>query len=266
MAGDRIAIVGGTGLETLPPDFLVEPFVEETPFGPASLARVRHGGDRFVFLSRHGAAHGLAPHQIDYQANIAALAQLGVRQVYATNAVGSLRLDLKPGSLALFDDFIDFTRGRPLTYWEGHPAAPEGVIHTDFSTPYCPALRGVLEEAAADRNVDLLPRATYLCADGPRFESPAEIRMFAQWGGDVVGMTGLPEAVFAREAGMCYAAVGIVTNFGAGLTDHPVAHEDVLAQMAVNVAVVRDLLMAAALLTPETTACSCAGTRVVSES
>jgi 5'-methylthioadenosine phosphorylase len=263
---DRIAIVGGTGLETLPPDYSVEPFLENTPFGQAAVARVRHGGDQLVFLSRHGAAHGLAPHQINYQANIAALAQLGVRQVYATNAVGSLRLDLKPGSLVLFDDFIDFARGRPLTYWQGHPAAPEGVVHTDFSAPYCPALRDVLEEAAAERNVDLLPRATYLCADGPRFESPAEIRMFAQVGGDVVGMTGLPEAILAREAGMCYAGIGIVTNFGAGLTTHPVAHEDVLAQMAVNVAVVRDLLMAAARMTPETTVCGCAGRRLVSES
>jgi 5'-methylthioadenosine phosphorylase len=261
---EQVAIIGGTGLESLPADYTFEPFTVTTPFGDASLVRVAQGSDRFVFLSRHGAAHGLAPHQINYRANIAALAQIGVTRVLATNAVGSLRLDLLPGALVLFDDFIDFTRARPLTFWQDHPTAPEGVVHTDFSTPYCPELRTVLEETAAGRNVDLLPRATYLCADGPRFESPAEIRMFAQWGGDVVGMTGLPEAIFAREAGLCYAGVGIVTNFGAGLTPHAVDHQAVLAAMATNVVVVRDLVMRAALNVPARRSCGCAGSTTVS--
>jgi 5'-methylthioadenosine phosphorylase len=257
MAG-RTAIIGGTGLESLPPEYHVEPLLADTPFGKASLSKVISDKGEILFLSRHGAAHNLSPHEINYQANISALEQLGVNRVFATNAVGSLRLDLPPGSLVLFDDFIDFTRARQLSYWQGHPQAPDGVIHTDFSTPYCPALRDLLEETAVNQNVDLLSRGTYLCADGPRFESPAEIRMFAQWGGDVVGMTGLPEAIFAREAGLCYVGVGIVTNFGAGLTRTPVDHADVLKQMTVSVTTVRNLLMIAASSVNETTTCSCA--------
>ena len=257
MAG-RTAIIGGTGLESLPPEYHVEPLMVDTPFGQASLSKVISEQAELLFLSRHGASHNLSPHEINYQANIAALVQLGVNRVFATNAVGSLRLDLPPGSLVLFDDFIDFTRARRLSYWQNHPQAPEGVVHTDFSIPYCPALRELLEETAATQNVDLLSRGTYLCADGPRFESPAEIRMFAQCGGDVVGMTGLPEAIFAREAGLCYAGVGIVTNFGAGLTRTPVDHADVLKQMTVNVTTVRSLLMAASTGVTNLTACTCA--------
>ncbi len=263
----HVAIIGGTGLETLPSDYQRKPITVATPFGEAKLARATGKDGEVIFLSRHGASHGLAPHQINYRANIAALVQLGVRQALATNAVGSLRLDLPPGSLVLFDDFIDFTHSRPLSFWSDHPSEhssmPEGVVHTDFSVPYCPALRSLLVETAAELGVTLLPRGTYLCTEGPRFESPAEIRMFAQWGGDVVGMTGLPEAVFAREAGLCYAGIGIVTNFGAGLTAEAVAHEAVLAEMALNVVIVRDLLMRAALNAPDRTECPCAGSSVV---
>jgi 5'-methylthioadenosine phosphorylase len=254
-------IIGGTGLESLPAEIEIERMEVGTPFGPASLTKVTGLSGPLYFLSRHGASHGLAPHEINYQANIAAVASLGIRRVIATNAVGSLRLDLAPGSLVLFDDFIDFTRQRPLSYWQDHPDAPEGVVHTDFSVPYCPALRDTLAETAAEQNVDLLPRATYLCADGPRFESPAEIRMFAQGGGDVVGMTGMPEAIFAREAGLCYAGVGIVTNYGAGLTKQAVDHHAVLDQMAVNAAIVRELVIAAALRESGPSTCACAGGR-----
>jgi Purine nucleoside phosphorylase len=176
---------------------------------------------------------------------------LGADRVLATNAVGSLRLDLEPGALIAFDDFIDFTHGRGVSFWKNHPESPLGVTHTDFSEPYCPLLRDVLMETAANLNLPLLPRATYVCANGPRFESPAEIRMFAQWGGDVVGMTGLPEAVFAREAGLCYAAVGIVTNFAAGLTPEPVDHAEVVARMGLQVEQVRALLLEAALRLPD---------------
>src|SRR5205807_1733104 len=111
--------------------------------------------------------------------------------------------------------FIDFTRGRPLSFFDDErPTTSDAArLHTDFSQPYCPALRDALMESAAMLDVPLLARGTYVCADGPRFESPAEVRMFAQWGGDVVGMTGLPEAIFAREAGICYAGVSIVTNY-----------------------------------------------------
>ena len=242
-----IAIIGGTGLESLPPESRPEPFVRETPFGPASLIRAMYCGKDVLFLSRHGADHDIAPHEINYQANIAALTDLGVKQVLATNAVGSLRLDLPPGSFVLLDDFIDFTRGRRLSYWDGHPQRPDFVIHRDFSTPYCPNLRRTISRVAERTGVPVITHGTYVCAEGPRFESPAEVRLFAHLGGDVIGMTGLPEAVFAREAGLCYAAVAIVTNYGAGLTSDAVDHNAVVSQMKEQALVVRDLLMKSAV-------------------
>ena len=242
VVGGHVAIVGGTGFEQLPPEIHAEAIDVETPHG---MARVLSISDNYVepyklyFLSRHGISHGLAPHQINYCANIAALKQLGVRYVFATNAVGSLRMDLPPGALVLLDDFIDFTRARPISYF----TSEEAWQHVDFSIPYSPLLRKAVTAAAAQMDVPLNARGTYVCCDGPRFESPAEVRLFAQWGGDVVGMTGLPEAVFAREAGLEYAALCIVTNFGAGLTPTPVDHEAVTASMRAILPQARELLL-----------------------
>ncbi len=244
MEGGHIAIIGGTGFEALPPEIFAEPLDIETSFG---MARVLSVSNNYVepyklyFLSRHGAEHGVAPHAINYRANIAALASLGTRYVFGTNAVGSLRLSLPPGALVLLDDFLDFTRQRPLTYF----AESEAWQHTDFSVPYSPRLRAAVLEAARNLEVPIVERGTYLCCDGPRFETPAEIRLFAQWGADVIGMTGLPEAVFAKEAGLEYAAMAIVTNYGAGLTDQPVDHLAVTEAMAGSISSVRELLMAA---------------------
>lgn len=244
MESGHIAIVGGTGFEQLPQDIFAEPMEIRTRFGIAKVLSVSYNyvePVKLYFLSRHGVEHGLAPHQINYRANIAALVELGVKSVYATNAVGSLRLDLPPGSLVLLDDFLDFTRDRPITYF----AEDETWHHTDFSQPYSPRLRAAVIEAAQQRNVALVPTGTYLCCDGPRFESPAEVRLFARWGADVVGMTGLPEAVFAREAGLEYAGLTIVTNYGAGLTPQAVAHEAVVNAMSEAIGTVRELLMIA---------------------
>jgi 5'-methylthioadenosine phosphorylase len=254
-----IAIIGGTGLEQLPEEYSVERLAIDTVFGRAAASRAKRGDEEFIFLSRHGESHGIAPHQINYRANIAALVELGVKHVFATNAVGSLRTDLPPGSLVVLSDFIDFTNGRPLSFWDGHPNPPAPVVHTDFSVPYCPILRDALIEAALADRVEIVPQGTYVCANGPRFESPAEIRLFAQWGGDVVGMTGLPEAIFAREAGLCYAGISIVTNFGAGLTNEAVQHEEVVAQMAVQVNTVRSLLLAASRRLSPNATCKCSG-------
>ena len=242
MGGGNIALIGGTGFEQLPSDIWAEQLDVDTRFGAARVLSVSNNyvePYKLYFLSRHGAAHGLAPHEINYRANIAALVELEVKFVYATNAVGSLRRDLLPGSLVLFDDFLDMTRARPLSYF----AAGETWTHTDFSAPYSELLRRNLIEAAQESGVALQPTATYLCCDGPRFESPAEVRLFGGWGADVVGMTGLPEAVFAKEAGLEYAGLGIVTNLGAGLTAEAVAHENVVSSMQTQIGSVRELLL-----------------------
>lgn len=247
----RVAIIGGTGLEQLPPDYETERLTIKTDFGeshPILARRTTETGttQEFLFLSRHGEQHGIAPHRIPYRANIRALVELGVEAVLATNAVGSLRLTLPPRSLVLMSDFIDFTHTRPASYWDDVADAPEPVIHTDFSEPYSPRLRAALLAAAERLAIPLVPYAVYLCAEGPRFESPAEVRLFGQWGADIVGMTGLPEATFAREAGLAYAAIGIVTNYGAGLTAEKVQHEDVLSVMNELRDPVRLLLLSAA--------------------
>ncbi len=253
---EKIAIIGGTGLETLEGQFSITDRIVSTVFGDTKVTIVRDAQEangssesadqigEIIFLSRHGASHSISPHEINYQANIAALVKLGVTRVYATNAVGSLRLDIPPGSLLVYDNFIDFTKNRTLSFWDNHPNRPPGVVHTDFSNPYCPLLRSSLLAMETDFT-PLIPSCTYVCAEGPRFESPAEVRMFAQWGGDVVGMTGLPEAIYAREAGLCYAGIGIVTNYGAGLTAVAVDHLDVVEQMSVSATMVRDLILKA---------------------
>ena len=241
----HIAIMGGTGFDRLPPEIFAEPLEITTRFGVARVLSVSNNyvePHKLYFLARHGAEHGIAPHEINYRANIAALQQLGVKHIFATNAVGSLRLDLPPRSLVLLNDFIDFTRARPVT----HFAPGEAWSHVDFSAPYSELLRGAALRAADQLGIPLVPTGTYLCCDGPRFESPAEVRLFGQWGADVVGMTGLPEVVYAREAGMEYAALGIVTNFGAGLTSTKVEHEAVTAMMAALFPRVLELLLTAA--------------------
>lgn len=253
MHNGNVAIIGGTGFEQLPPEIFAEPMTVETRFGAARVLSISNNyvePYKLYFLSRHGETHGTAPHQINYAANIAALVALGVKYVFASNAVGSLRREMPPGTFLVFDDFLDFTRQRELTY----SPEPGGWKHTDFSEPYSPLLRDCLIRAAGSLNIPVVSRGTYLCCDGPRFETPAEILLFAQWGADVVGMTGLPEAIFAREAGLEYAGLGIVTNLGAGMTDGVVSHTEVTEAMAERLPLVREwMLQACATLVEQLT-------------
>ena len=244
MQPGNIAIIGGTGFEVLPSEIYAETLDVATRRGNARVLSVSDNytePHKLYFLSRHGAEHGLAPHNINYGANILALKELEVRYVFATNAVGALRADLIPGTFVIMDDFVDFTKHREPTLFT------ESLWHhSDFSAPYSPLLRELLIDAVRIAEAPCAVKGTYVCCDGPRFESPAEVRLFRQWGGDVVGMTGLPEAIFAREAGLEYAAVGIVTNLGAGLTDLPVSHSDVVLQMASRLPLLREICVSAA--------------------
>jgi 5'-methylthioadenosine phosphorylase len=225
-----IAIIGGTGVGQFALDEPPQTVPIATPWGDARAQVGRLRGRSVVFLARHGTGHRLPPHRINYRANIAALAMLGVRAIVATTAVGGLRPELSPGDLVLLDDFIDFTRldGRGVTFFE----EPGQVVHTDFSVPYSAPVRAAVQAAADGLGLRLRARGTYLCADGPRYETPAEVRLFASWGADVVGMTGVPEATLAREAGLHYAGVSLVTNPGAGLSPTPLTHAEVEEAMA----------------------------------
>jgi 5'-methylthioadenosine phosphorylase len=248
-----LAIIGGTGLYD--PGLLEDPraIVASTPYGTASLFVGRHAGREVAFLARHGTDHGVPPHRVNYRANVWALRQVGVRRVVATAAVGSLRPALAPGRVVFVDQFLDFTRGRAATFHDAD------VRHTDMTEPYCPALRGLLAAAAGRQGIPATRGGTYVCTEGPRFETPAEIRMFAAMGGDVVGMTGVPEVVLAREAGLHYATIAMVTNFAAGIAPRPLTHEEVLAVMDANAAALRAVVLDAVEHLQDLAPCACAG-------
>ncbi len=250
----RLAIIGGTGVYD--PRILdnIREEVITTPYGQAKVRIGTYAGEEVAFMARHGVDHSVPPHLINYRANIYALKMLGVERVVATTAVGSCNRELKPGDFVVVDQFLDFTKGRVCTFFEGGEA---GVVHTDVTEPYCPELRQVLVAAAQEVGVAAHPRGTYVCTEGPRFETAAEIRMFGQLGGDVVGMTNVPESVLAREAGLCYATVSMVTNYGAGISPTSLTHEEVLEVMAANSENLKKLLFATLRQIPVQRGCAC---------
>ncbi len=215
------AIIGGTGVYHLEGEHITKDV--ETPYGTVTVyIQTTDYGD-IAFLPRHGKVHSVPPHRINYRANIKALEQLGVKRVLATAAVGSLNRDYPPGSFVIPDQFIDFTKQRINTFYEGK----DGVIHADMAEPYCPVLIKALEQRAIKTGIEVSGRGTYVCVEGPRFETKAEIMLFKQIGGDMVGMTSVPEAVLARELGICYAAMGLVTNWCNGIVNDAISHKEI---------------------------------------
>ena len=200
----------------------------ETPYGTVEPTTGKLANRELVFMSRHGRDHAVPPHLVNYRANIWALRKLGVRKILATAAVGSLCSDFHLGELVLLDQFLDFTKSRPQTFYEG---GKQGVLHVDMTEPYCSAVRRVIMDASEQLGFAVKNGASYVCTEGPRFETPAEIRMFQRLGADLVGMTSVPEVVLARELGMCYASIGMVTNEAAGIATHPLTHSEVMESM-----------------------------------
>lgn len=237
----KIAIIGGTGVYD--PRILdnIREIEIATPYGVVRFKSGEYAGKGVAFIPRHGSSHSIPPHLINYRANIWAMKKLGIKNIIATTAVGSLNLDMKPGDFVLIDQFLDFVKNRTTTFYEG---GERGVVHVDVSTPYCPTVRNVLTDAAKNLGISIHHQGTYVCTDGPRFETPAEIKMFAKLGGDVVGMTNVPEVVLAREAEMCYATVSMVTNFAAGISPQPLTHHEVLETMQANAENIKQLIMA----------------------
>lgn len=200
----------------------------QTPYGEAIVYLGDVHSIPVCFMPRHGFNHSIPPHKINYRANIFALKKIGVKKVLATAAVGSLDLNIKPGTFFIPDQFIDFTKNRVHSFFNGDR---NGVVHVDMTEPYCPELRALYLKALNDLSYNGKAGGTYICTEGPRFETPAEIKMFQQWGGSVVGMTNVPEVVLAREMGLCYAVICIVTNYAAGLTGNVLSHQEVLDMM-----------------------------------
>lgn len=250
----KIAIIGGTGvydpsvLESITNETII------TPYGIVDLMIGIYAGKKVAFISRHGKDHSIPPHLINYRANIWAIKKIGVQKILATTAVGSVNQSMKPGDFVLVDQFLDFTKNRISTFYEG---GERGVVHVDLTNPYCPTMRTALIEAGKSAGIEIHKNGVYVCTEGPRFETSAEIRMFAGLGGDLVGMTNIPEAVLAREAEMCYSTVSMVTNFGAGILSQPLTHGEVLNAMAENSAKIRKLIMSAIELLSVDEDCSC---------
>lgn len=238
----NFAIIGGTGFEQLPAEFFGESLLVRTEMGEVSVFSMSDNytePNKTYFLSRHGAEHKTAPHEINYRANILALKQLEVGYIFATNAVGSLKTEWIPGTLVLFSDFLDFTRYRHQTLF----SSTQAWSHTDMTVSYSPLLRSTLLHTAEAVGIPIQPSGVYLCTEGPRFETPAEIRMFQQWGAEIVGMTGVPEVVFAKEAGIEYAAIGLVTNLAAGIKDSPIDHSEHALISEQYIPLIRELLL-----------------------
>jgi len=207
----EVAVIGGTGLEALLAG--EEQIRVGTPYGlapPISIGNVN--GKAVAFLPRHGLRHSVPPHKVNYRANVYALYKLGVKRIIATNAVGAINRRFKVGGFVVPHDFIDFTKLRQPTYYNNAP-----VTHIDVSQPYCPEIRSVLIEMARKHGVKVPAKTVLGCTEGPRYETPAEIEMFRRMGCDVVGMTGIPEAVLARELEICYATLCFITNMAAGI-------------------------------------------------
>ncbi|MCE5199180.1 MAG: S-methyl-5'-thioinosine phosphorylase [Armatimonadota bacterium] len=220
----NVGLIGGTGVDEMEGFVSGQRETVYTRFGDAEVIIGEIDQSRVVFVPRHGFSHSVPPSKINYRAQIAALKKIGIEQVIGVCAVGSLRKDLLPGTLAILGDFIDLTKGRIDTFFD----APEGpVVHTDFTYPYCPTVSDALYKACRDEGINVFQNTVYIGVEGPRYESPAEIRLYASWGGDVIGMTNLPEAVLAREAGLCYGALGVVTNLACGISPTPLTHEEV---------------------------------------
>ncbi|MCS7064741.1 MAG: MTAP family purine nucleoside phosphorylase [Fimbriimonadales bacterium] len=218
----KAAIIGGTGVQQLPGFELQR---EHVLAGNTYLLEGRLEGSPVLLLPRHSKGHRIPPHQIDHRHHVQLLKEQGVQAVLATAAVGSLRPDWTPGTLVVLSDFLDFTRAV-------HTLFDYEVVHTDFSQPFSPLLRDALLESARALGLEVQPQGVYVCAPGPRYETPAEIRMFRMLGGDVIGMTVVPEAILCREAGIHYAAVAVVTNLGTGLSQQPLSHDEVTEVMA----------------------------------
>lgn len=212
---NKYAIIGGTGLTQLEGLTIRDAMFIETPYGSpsADILRGSYAGREVLFLARHGHPHRIPPHEVNYRANLWALRQAGANAVLAINAVGGITDNLKTGCFCIPDQIIDYTSGREHTLYEGEL---EHVTHVDFSYPYDAELRRRLIAAVAASGYSCSNRGVYGCTQGPRLETVAEIMRMERDGCDVVGMTGMPETVLARELGLRYACLALVVNPAAG--------------------------------------------------
>ncbi len=250
-----VGVIGGSGLYEIEGLKDVRELRVRTPFGPPSDAIILGtlDGTGVAFLSRHGRGHRLNPGEINYRANIYALKSLGVSRVISVSAVGSMKESIRPGDVVFPDQFIDLTKRRSSTFFEGGM-----VAHVAFGEPICAALAQSLTSSAQRLGASLHVGGTYLCMEGPQFSTKAESRLYRQWGVDVIGMTNMPEAKLAREAELCYATMALVTDYDCWHeTEDAVTVEAILATLHQNVSLAKRMLTAVAPSVDALPACAC---------
>ncbi len=234
-----IGIIGGTGVYD-PGLFSSKREIKvHTPYGePSDLVTIgEYSGVKVAFIPRHGKGHRIPPHSINSRANIWALKELGVKRIIAPSAVGSLQEGYRPGDIAVPDQFIDFTKKRQYTFYDGGQ-----VCHISAADPFCPDLRSIVIDKIKKLNFPMHEKATYVCIEGPRFSTRAESRFFRDvMKADVIGMTLVPEVNLAREAEICYLSIATVTDYDVW-ADHPVTSSEIIETLAKNVEKTKKLI------------------------
>ena len=249
----EIGVIGGSGLYAFLDN--VTEVAADTPYGPPSDPIVigEVAGRSVAFLPRHGRNHQYPPHQINYRANVWALRSLGVRQVLGPCAVGGLRPEYGPGTLVVPDQIVDRTSGRPQTFYDG-----PHTVHVSFADPYCPAGRTAAISSASSAGWSPVETGALVVVEGPRFSTRAESQWYQAQGWSIIGMTGHPEAVLARELALCYTAIALVTDLDAGVeTGEGVTQEEVFRVFRENVDRLRKLLFEVIAALPRRRDCPC---------
>lgn len=249
-----IGIIGGTGVYDSGLFSDKREIKVYTPYGdPSDFITIgEYAGKQVAFIPRHGKGHRIPPHKINARANIWALKELGVRRIIAPSAVGSLSYDYKPGDIALPDQFIDFTKGRQYTFYDGGQ-----ICHISMADPFCPQLRGIASRVISKLNYTFQPRATYVCIEGPRFSTRAESKFFRDvLKAEIIGMTLVPECTLAREAEICYLSIATVTDYDVW-ADQPVSSKEIIETLHKNVEKTKKLIAEMIPAIPTSFECSC---------
>lgn len=250
----KIGIIGGSGLYSISGFKFIKDIEVNSVFGkPSSSYKLfKKGAVEFYFLSRHGVNHTLAPHKVNYRANIDGFKQIGVSQILSFNAVGGIASDLRPSDIVIPNNAIDMTSGRNNTFYEEND-----VVHIDLTNPFCETIRKRLIDLSKDFSFNIRDKGVYVCTNGPRLETAAEIKMYKMLGADIVGMTLFPEVALAREAEICYANVSIVTNFAAGLSKNKLTTVEVIETIKQSEEKLKEILHSYSENIPDTKGCKC---------
>ena len=249
----EIGIFGGTGIYDSGLLSESKEITIDTPFGKTSdsITIGIFNGKKVAFMPRHGKKHTIPPHLINFRANIWAFKEMGIKRVIAPSAVGSLKKELKPGDFVLPSQFLDFTKSRKTSFFEG-----DKVVHISVAHPFCPELQNAVNEAAKKLKLKIHKDCTYICIEGPRFSTKAESKFYKEAGADIIGMTLVPECQLAREAQMCYVSISTVTDYDVW-AEKPVTAKEVIETLSKNVQITKKILSILPDFIPQKRSCNC---------